>query len=98
MKLKQDFEYKGNDWWDWCIWIDAPDAELNEIERVEYTLHPTFPKPVREIRDRQTNFRLKTGGWGVFTIYAKAFLKNGESVDMEHRLKLFYPDGTQTFA
>ena len=77
-KLKQDFEYKGDDWWEWSVWVEASDAELNKIKFVEYTLHPTFSKPVREIRDRSTKFRLETTGWGVFTIYAKAFLKNGK--------------------
>jgi transcription initiation factor IIF auxiliary subunit len=98
MKLEQDFTYKGNDWWEWWIWIEAPDEELDEIKHVEYTLHPTFSKPVREIHDRETKFRLKTAGWGVFMIYAKAFLKNGVTVRMEHYLELEYPDGTKTSA
>ena len=98
LKLEQDFEYKGSDWWGWSVWIDATDEELDEIEYVEYTLHPTFPKPVREISDRSTKFRLETSGWGNFTIYAKAFLKNGETVPMNTDLELRYPDGKLTSA
>ncbi len=98
LKLAQEFEYKGGDWWEWAVWVDAADEELDEIESVEYTLHPTFPKPVREVSDRQTKFRLSTSGWGCFTIYAKAHLKNGEAVEMEHELSLEYPDGTVTAA
>lgn len=97
MKIAQDFEYADEDWWEWWVWIEASDKELDRIEYVEYTLHSTFVNPVRKIFDRKTKFRLKTAGWGVFTLYAKAFLKNGESVEMEHELELFYPDGTQTF-
>jgi len=98
MKIEQEYTYEGDDWWEWAVWIDAPDEELDFVEYVEYTLHPTFPKPVKEIRDRSTRFRLETAGWGVFTIYAKAFLKNGKTVDMEHELSLAYPDGTLTMA
>jgi len=98
LKLEQDYEYKGGDWWEWAVWIDAPDEELDAIEYVEYVLHSTFSKPVREISDRSTKFRLETAGWGCFTIYAKAFLKNGGIVEMEHELSLAYPDGTLTLA
>ena len=98
MKIKQEYTYTGDDYQKWAVWIDAPDAELNTVERVEYTLHPSFPKPVRIIEDRKTNFRLETAGWGVFTVYAKAVLQDGKKIDMEHELELFYDDGTQTFA
>lgn len=96
--LAQDFEFKGDDWWEWSIWIDGDENELNKIKFVEYTLHPTFPNPVRIIKDRQTKFRLEAAGWGIFTIYAKAVLQNGSKIDMEHELELLYPDGTPTFA
>lgn len=97
-KLAQDFEYKGDDWWEWSVWVDASDDEINKIKFVEYTLHPTFPNPVRIIKNRQTKFRLETAGWGIFTIYAQAVLQNGEKVNMEHELELYYPDGTPTYA
>lgn len=97
-KIAQDYKYKGDDWWEWAVWIDAANDELNKIKFVEYTLHPTFIKPVRMIKDRTTKFRLEAAGWGVFTIYAQAVLQNGEKIDLEHELELFYDDGTQTFA
>ena len=98
MKIEQEYTYEGDDWWEWAVWIDAPEAELDRIERVEYTLHSSFHKPVRDISDRATKFRLATAGWGIFTIYAKAFLNDGKTVEMEHNLFLAYPDGTPTFA
>lgn len=97
MKLEQDFDYKGKDLWEWSVWVNASDAELDRIERVQYTLHPTFPKPVRDVFDRATKFRLTTSGWGVFTVYAKAFLKTGETVEMQHELELRYPSGRHTY-
>jgi transcription initiation factor IIF auxiliary subunit len=97
-KLAQDFEYKGKDWWEWWVWVEASDDELDKIKFVEYTLHPTFAKPVREISDRATKFLLKTAGWGIFTIYAKLAFKDGKTKSLEHDLILRYDDGTRTFA
>lgn len=98
LKIKQDFEYKGKDWWKWSVWVDGPEQELDEIKYVEYTLHPTFSKPVRKIDDRSSKFRLETAGWGVFTIYAKVVHKDGGKTLLEHDLELLYPDGTPTTA
>jgi transcription initiation factor IIF auxiliary subunit len=96
-QIEQDFEYKGDDWWEWSVWVEASDTQLDQIEYVEYVLDPTFAKPVREIRDRATKFRLETSGWGVFTIYANAFLKDGEIVKLQHELILKYRNGKRTF-
>jgi transcription initiation factor IIF auxiliary subunit len=97
-KLAQNFKYEGDDWWEWSVWVDASEDEINKIKFVEYTLHPTFPNPVRIIKDRQTKFRLDAAGWGIFTIYGKVVLQNGEKIDMEHKLELLYDDGTPTYA
>ena len=34
------------------VFIQAPPAVLSQIKCVEYTLHPTFPNPVRQVCDR----------------------------------------------
>lgn len=93
-KISQGFKYEGDDWWTWWIWIEADDVLLNEIEVVVYTLHPTFYEPVRRITDRKSKFKLKTDGWGTFTIYAKVILKDKEEIALKHELHLEYPDGT----
>src|SRR5829696_7156569 len=77
LELKQDSEYKGKDWWKWSVWIDGSEQELDQIRYVEYTLHHTFPRPVRKIANRSSRFRLDAHGWGTFTIYAKAVHKDG---------------------
>lgn len=41
--------YIGNDRWDWTVFIQAPQEVLNTISYVEYTLHPTFPDPIRRV-------------------------------------------------
>ena len=98
IKIGQGFEYQGKDWWKWWIWIDGADHELDAIDHVVYTLHSTFPNPVRTVRDRSSKFRLDTAGWGGFRIYAKVVKKNGEDVRLTHDLVLKYPDGTETTA
>jgi len=97
LRIAQDFEYKGSDWWTWSVWIEGTASqELNQVDYVEYTLHPTFPKPVRIVRDRTSGFRLDSAGWGVFTIYARAVLTDGSETLLEHELELLYQDGRPT--
>ena len=96
LKIQQDFEYRGNDWWKWWIWIDGPPEELDAIDHVVYTLHRTFPNPIRKTNDRPSGFRLETSGWGVFRIYATLVSKDGRETELCHDLRLEYPDGTLT--
>ena len=98
LKISQQFKYKGDDWWEWCVWLDGHDEDLAAVDHVVYTLHKTFPDPVRKVTDRRTKFRLETGGWGVFRIYAKVAMKDGGVKKLSHDLVLEYPDGTPTTA
>ena len=93
MQLSQESEYVEPDYWRWSVELDGPAEELDDVDRVVYTLHPTFPNPVRTVDDRSTNFRLETAGWGTFTIYARVVRKHdaGE-LHLEHELELFYPE------
>jgi transcription initiation factor IIF auxiliary subunit len=97
LHLEQSEKYEGDGrddhWWGWAVWVEGPAADLEQIEYVEYTLHPTFPKPVRRIYDRESNFKLSAGGWGVFTIHAKAVRKDGSVTPLRHDLSLRYPSG-----
>jgi NTE family protein len=70
LELTQDSTYAGDDFWHWSAWIEGPDDELDRVEQVVYTLHHTFPNPIRTVTDRRTKFRLETEGWGVFRLYA----------------------------
>jgi transcription initiation factor IIF auxiliary subunit len=73
--------------------VDGPKDKLKDVDHVEYTLHPSFPNPVRTISTKGNKFKLKTGGWGVFPIYARIVTKDGRIETVEHDLKLHYPDG-----
>jgi transcription initiation factor IIF auxiliary subunit len=79
----------------WKVFVDAPDAVLNEIQSVEYTLHPTFPEPVRTSQDRGDRFGLEASGWGEFTILAKVRLKDGTDQTVPYWLDLHrgWPEG-----
>jgi hypothetical protein len=79
--------------WDWAIWVDGTESELGEIEAVEYTLHPTFPEPVRLVRNRADKFRLEDSAWGEFEINAHALMKDGNSEHLKHWLHLETPEG-----
>lgn len=46
---------------------------LDEIEKVVYHLHPSFPSPERKTDDRERNFPLKTGAWGEFNLSADIY-------------------------
>lgn len=96
LTVKQHDEYKGDDWWNWAVWIEGSPSELSQVDHVVYNLHPTFPEPVRVCRDRDAKFELKSAGWGEFTILAKVLLKTGEQIRLTHDLALHYHDGTRT--
>ena len=94
-RIEQAFEYQDNDWWKWSVWIEGKDSDLDLIDYVVYTLHPTFPNPVRKMTNRKEKFILSTEGWGVFTIYAKLGLKDEREIMLEHNLSLKYSDGRE---
>jgi transcription initiation factor IIF auxiliary subunit len=98
MHIAQSEEYQGDDWWNWAVWIKGSRDELDAIKSVTYTLHSTFRNPVRKVTDRGTNFRLKTEGWGVFTLYARVDPKSGDTRRLKHDLQLHYPDGSKNLA
>ncbi len=90
-RIEQAYKYRGDDYWDWWVWVEASDANLDKISNVIYNLHYTFKIPVRKIDTRENKFRLKTSGWGVFTIYIRLNFKDDSVLDLEHDLELYYP-------
>jgi transcription initiation factor IIF auxiliary subunit len=96
--IQQWEEYQGDEWWKWAVWIEGSDEALDQIDYVEWTLHPTFPDPIRKVRNRSEKFRIETGGWGVFQIRARVQTKDGSPHKLTHALSLHYPDGKKNFA
>ncbi len=76
--------------WDWTVYITGSEADLSHVKCVEYTLHPTFPNPVRTVCNRgfgAAAFPLSTNGWGTFTVGIRIFLKNGRTINLSHPLR-----------
>jgi transcription initiation factor IIF auxiliary subunit len=95
IKIEQWEKYEGDDWWAWAVWVEGEDKVLDQIKFVEWTLHPTFPDPIRKIYERSKKFRLETGGWGTFPIIARVQFKDGTETKLQHDLQLHRPGGKQ---
>ncbi len=91
-RIAQDFEYVGNDYWRWSAWIEASEAELDRVCEVTWVLHPSFPQPHKVSKERSENFRIRTAGWGVFTLRAEVLTIGNETVVLKHPLRLEYPE------
>jgi transcription initiation factor IIF auxiliary subunit len=74
-------------WWEWGIYIKGTSADLKRIKCVEYTLHPSFPNPVRLVCSPDDGFLLTTRGWGTFTVPIKLMLKDGTVRELSHQLE-----------
>lgn len=85
---KEGNRRKGSRWFQWKVFVDAPPEELESIEEVKYTLHPTFTEPVQVRKDKSSKFALETSGWGEFTIQADIRFRDGRSETLTHWLNL----------
>ena len=82
-------QYKGDKRWDWTVFIDPRSRDLTRIKCVEYTLHRTFPNPVRivcEMGSVDRPFALSSNGWGTFEIKLRVLMKDGSFRDASHQL------------
>ncbi len=86
--IQQAASYAQNGRWNWSVWIDGPDAELDQVESVEWVLHPTFTQPIVLVKERQSKFRLDTSGWGEFEINAHVTTRDGQRQHLKHWLRL----------
>jgi transcription initiation factor IIF auxiliary subunit len=83
--------FLGNGRWEWTVYIKASPQVLREIDCVEYTLHPTFPQPVRrvcKVGDSRRPFGLTASGWGAFQIRIRVFMRGRSPVELTHELQL----------
>ena len=80
----------GTNYWSWTACIEVRRKEdLNEIEYVEYRLHPSFKNPIRRVRNPANGFALTTKGWGTFKLQAVVRFvdPNRRSEVLEHNLE-----------
>jgi len=62
MNLEQDAKPVADGWWFWAVWLAGEPAELEQVERVTYYLHPTFSEPVQSRTNPQDRFRIEGNG------------------------------------
>jgi hypothetical protein len=79
---------KGRSHWSWSLELAGPAEELDRVEWVEYTLHPTFSPPVHRVTDRASSFRLDGSGWGEFMVHVAVRVRGGETISLQHWLEL----------
>ena len=77
-----------DDWYEWCVFVDENSDVINSIKSIEYTLHPSFPDPVRSIEDKSSKFALFSSGWGGFSIKVRINYESGSSSTTSYFLRL----------
>jgi transcription initiation factor IIF auxiliary subunit len=88
MKAGNKYE---NDSWEWCIFVDDDDSVIREIKQVEYTLHHTFPDPIRTVTDRRHRFALYSSGWGQFTAHIEIMFNDNSVTNQSYIVR--FADG-----
>jgi len=87
LDIRQEATYADGRW-DWSVWIDGPDVELDQVESVRWVLDPTFREPIVRVEQRQSKFRLDSSGLGEFEINARVTAKDGRQQHLKHWLRL----------
>lgn len=75
--------------WQWTIFIQGSDADLNQVRCVTYHLHPTFQPPEYQVCARGPGPRaypFTATGWGTFDVRVVVELTNGQSKELRHTL------------
>jgi transcription initiation factor IIF auxiliary subunit len=84
---KELYDEKGG--WKWTIFVIGDKHILDDIRCVTYTLHHTFPDPIRKVCQKgktEKAFSHTTKGWGTFTVEVLISFKDGEAVSKKHQL------------
>ena len=89
--LFRTFQSGGREHYNIRLWLDGPADELDQIEKVTYTLHPSFRRQNRTSSKREGNFAISIWTWGMFNIRIQVELKNGEHEDLQYYLSYELP-------
>jgi transcription initiation factor IIF auxiliary subunit len=76
------------------VFLKGPAERLDEIERVEYLLHPTFRERSRQSDDRKSGFAIEFWTWGQFDIDITLALRGGGRETMRYFLRYSLPHDT----
>lgn len=78
------FSAKGREHYQIRVSIVGP---LEQIEQVQYDLHPTFVNPVRQSTNRDSGFAIDMWTWGEFELLATARFLDGHTEDVPYDLQ-----------
>lgn len=79
---------------EWTLELRVDELDAAFINKVIYTLHPSFSEHIIEVIEPP--FRLTRIGWGTFTVVAEIQLKDGRSLTVSHELSFDKPENFQT--
>lgn len=79
----------------WRVYLDEDPSQLRLIKCVEYTLFPSYTKPVREVCDPRDQFALEESGGAEFAIVLKIEWRDRAPSTQAYVLDLHSPDTPQ---
>lgn len=85
------FRSGGREHFNLRIWLDGPDNELDQVEKVTYELHPTFLSRYPSSTSRSEKFAISIWTWGMFLITATIEYKDGSEEIKQFYLKYELP-------
>jgi transcription initiation factor IIF auxiliary subunit len=80
----------------WTVFIVGDENILQNIDYVQYNLHPSFPNPVQVVRARGSKcaFAFSSTSWGEFSVHVKVRFKDGNETSFDHWLNLLDNNNT----
>lgn len=76
--------------YEWTVFLVGDESVIKRVTAVEYTLHPSFSKPVRAVTARGSKcaFGLSASSWGEFNVKVKVVFDDGGYITGDHWLNL----------
>lgn len=78
------------------IWVDGSPEELDQVQEVEYLLHPTFRWRKRHSSNRKDRFSISIWTWGMFLIQTTIHYKNDQVEESPYYLSYELPADDST--
>lgn len=73
------------------VWLEGEDQELDQIKKVQYKLHPSFKRQIRESHARDNDFSVTFWTWGMFNMEVTIFKNDGTSNKLKYYLEFDLP-------
>ena len=83
LMLSQRAPRGDNGAWDCSVQLDGPATELDQVESVTYLLMNRAPAALRQVRCRDTRFRLDSPGPRPVGVLARVRCKDGRELVLE---------------